>query len=57
MGYVTASIEYRLGMFPIDSVNAIKAVLRATQDMKAAVRWFRQDAAGANAHLESWLGD
>ncbi|MFI5217979.1 MAG: T9SS type A sorting domain-containing protein [Bacteroidia bacterium] len=50
MGYVTASIEYRIGMFPIDSVNAIKAVLRATQDMKAAVRWFRQDAAGANTY-------
>lgn len=50
MGYVTASIEYRYGMFPIDSVNAIKAVLRATQDMKAAVRWFRQDAAGVNTY-------
>lgn len=50
MGYVTASIEYRYGMFPIDSVNAIKAVLRATQDMKAAVRWFRQDATGANTY-------
>jgi poly(3-hydroxybutyrate) depolymerase len=50
MGYVTASIEYRYGMFPIDSVDAIKAVLRATQDMKAAVRYFRQDAAGANTY-------
>lgn len=50
MGYVTISIEYRYGMFPIDSVNAIKAVLRATQDMKAAVRFFRQDAASANTY-------
>ena len=50
MGYVCASVEYRLGFFPIDSVNAIKAVLRATQDMKAAVRWFRQDATGANTY-------
>lgn len=50
MGYVCASVEYRVGFFPLDSVNAIKAVLRATQDMKAAVRWFRQDAAGANTY-------
>ncbi len=50
MGYVCVSVEYRLGFFPIDSVNAIKAVLRATQDLKAAVRWFRQDAAGANTY-------
>ena len=43
-GYVCASIDYRLGMgFPIDSVGATKAVMRATQDMKAAVRFFRKD--------------
>lgn len=45
-GYVTASINYRLGMgFPINEANAKKAVWRATQDMKAAVRFFRKDAA------------
>lgn len=44
MGYVCASIDYRLGMgFPIDSVNATRAVIRAVQDMKAAIRFFRQD--------------
>ena len=43
-GYVCASIDYRLGMgFPIDSINATKAVIRAVQDMKAAVRFFRKD--------------
>ncbi|MEW6468538.1 MAG: T9SS type A sorting domain-containing protein [Bacteroidota bacterium] len=45
-GYVCASIDYRLGIgFPIDSVNATKAVVRAVQDMKAAVRFFRRDFA------------
>ena len=49
-GYVCASINYRTGFFPIDSVNATQAVLKATQDMKAAVRFFRKDAATANAY-------
>lgn len=50
MGYVTCSINYRTGFFPIDSVNATQAVLKATQDMKAAVRFFRKDAATANTY-------
>ncbi len=50
MGYVTCSIDYRLGFFPFDSVNATKAVIRATQDMKAAVRFFRKDAATTNLY-------
>jgi para-nitrobenzyl esterase len=50
-GYVTASISYRLGMgFPINAAGAKKAVWRATQDMKAAVRFFRQDAATNNTY-------
>ena len=49
-GYVCASIDYRTGMWPIDSVNAIKALLRAVQDMKASVRFFYEDAANANAY-------
>ena len=50
-GYVCATIDYRLGMgFPIDSVNATKAVIRAVQDMKAAVRFFRQDAYTSNTY-------
>jgi len=29
--------------FPIDSISATKAVMRAVQDMKAAIRFFRKD--------------
>jgi poly(3-hydroxybutyrate) depolymerase len=50
MGYITCSIDYRLGMFPIDSLNATKAVIRGVQDMKAAVRFFRKDAATTNTY-------
>lgn len=42
-GYVTASVEYRLGFFPFDSANAVKAVVRATQDLRAAIRFFYKD--------------
>jgi para-nitrobenzyl esterase len=50
-GYVAATINYRLGIgFPINEGNAKKAVWRATQDMKAAVRYFRKDAATANTY-------
>ncbi|MFM7218520.1 MAG: alpha/beta hydrolase fold domain-containing protein [Bacteroidota bacterium] len=48
-GYVCASIEYRLGIpFPPSQLGATQAVYRATQDMKAAVRYFRKDAATTN---------
>lgn len=47
-GFVCASIEYRLGFFPFDSANAIKAVLRAVQDMKASIRFFYKDKQTAN---------
>jgi hypothetical protein len=48
MGYVVASINYRLGMknFPSpgpDSTDATEAVMRAVQDARAAVRYFRKD--------------
>ena len=42
-GCVTASIDYRLGFFPFDSANAVKAVVRAVQDLRAAVRFFYKD--------------
>lgn len=42
-GYVCASINYRLGLTPFDSVGAVKAVLRAVQDMKASIRFFYKD--------------
>lgn len=50
-GYVCASISYRLGIpVPIGETNATKAVYRAVQDMKAAVRFFRKDAATSNTY-------
>ncbi|GAA4031682.1 hypothetical protein GCM10022409_14900 [Hymenobacter glaciei] len=57
LGYVTASIEYRLG-FPItgfpppaaDTVGVAKAAIRGMQDLRAAVRFFRKDAATTNAY-------
>lgn len=51
-GYVVATINYRLGIgFPINEGNAKKAVWRATQDMKAAVRFFRKDAVTTNTYM------
>lgn len=53
MGYVTATIDYREGFFP-DISNPVKAareaVVRAVHDMKAAVRFFRKDAARNNVY-------
>jgi poly(3-hydroxybutyrate) depolymerase len=50
MGYVTASISYRLGMNGIplpgpDSVDATETVIRAVHDARAAVRFFKKDYA------------
>ncbi|AHJ99307.1 alpha/beta hydrolase [Hymenobacter swuensis] len=50
MGYVTASIDYRLLFLPFDTVNIGRAAIRATQDMRAAVRFFRRDAATTRAY-------
>jgi para-nitrobenzyl esterase len=49
-GYVCASINYRLGLTPFDSVGAVKAVLRAVQDMKASIRFFYKDKLTANTY-------
>ncbi|MCB2406925.1 alpha/beta hydrolase fold domain-containing protein [Hymenobacter lucidus] len=50
LGYVTASIDYRVLFFPFDTVNIARAAIRATQDMRAAVRFFRQDAATSKTY-------
>lgn len=56
MGYVVASIDYRVGMtnFPFpgpDSTDATEAVIRAVHDAKAAVRFFKQDySVGGNTY-------
>lgn len=52
LGYVNASIEYRLGLsgLPPDSADASEAVFRAVADMKAAVRWFYKSAREGNPY-------
>ncbi len=51
-GYAAASIDYRLyDIFGIpDSVTMTDVVIKAVSDMKAAVRFFREDAATANVY-------
>ena len=44
-GYVTATISYRLGYDVLDSVAAIRAVYRAVQDGRAAIRFLKEKAA------------
>ncbi len=59
LGYVTASIDYRLGMtnFPfaaqhtVDSSDAGAELMRAVHDARAAVRFFRKNArVGGNTY-------
>ncbi|RFC53996.1 T9SS type A sorting domain-containing protein [Brumimicrobium aurantiacum] len=53
-GYVTSSINYRLGMNNLVTVtgpseaDASEAVMRATQDARAAVRFFKKSVADDN---------
>lgn len=50
LGYVTVSFDYRLfdnGIFT-DTTQAVDAVLKAVGDMKAAIRYLKEDAATAN---------
>ncbi|HEX8505384.1 MAG TPA: alpha/beta hydrolase, partial [Hymenobacter sp.] len=53
LGYVTASIDYRLLFFPFDTTNVSVAAIRGMQDLRAAVRFFRRDAATANTYRVS----
>ncbi len=43
-GYVTASMQYRLGFNPLSSNASERAVWRGIQDASAAVRFFKQNA-------------
>lgn len=47
-GFVTAVIDYRLGMNIFDAQLAMRSVYRGLQDGRSAVRFFKADAAGAN---------
>ncbi|QKG58501.1 carboxylesterase family protein [Hymenobacter sp. BRD128] len=56
LGYVAASIDYRLGFpltglaQPADTAGVAQAAIRGMQDMRAAVRFFRSDAATTKAY-------
>ena len=54
LGYTAASIDYRLydgPFFPFpDSVDMTTEVLMAVSDMKAAIRFFKEDAATSNTY-------
>ena len=43
-GYVTASIQYRLGMNVSSPESAVRAIYRAAQDYSAAVRYLKEFA-------------
>lgn len=43
-GYVTASISYRMGLNPLSSASAERAIYRAAQDYNSAVRYFKEFA-------------
>lgn len=45
MGYAVAAIDYRIGFNLASTESAIRAVYRAAQDLRAAVRFFCQRAA------------
>lgn len=47
-GFVTAVIDYRLGMNIFDQDLSMRAVYRGIQDGRSAVRFFKSDAAGAD---------
>ncbi len=44
-GYVAVAPDYRIGLFEPDPVNAMLAVMRATHDLKACVRYLRRSVA------------
>ena len=51
-GYVTASIDYRLGGLTtmLDSATAVDEVIKAISDGKAAIRYFVKDRATTNTY-------
>ncbi len=49
-GFVTAVIDYRLGMNIFDADLSKRAVYRGIQDGRSAVRFFKADALGANIY-------
>jgi para-nitrobenzyl esterase len=53
MGYCCAAIDYRYGFpfpFTVNQITTTLVVVRAMHDMKAAVRFFKKDAATTNTY-------
>jgi para-nitrobenzyl esterase len=53
LGYVSVCIDYRLlsfNQFPFDSIKALDIAIKASSDMKAAIRHLRKDAATENKY-------
>lgn len=53
LGYAVANIDYRIydGVsYPVNNQDSYENVVRAISDMRAAIRFFRSDAAGANEY-------
>lgn len=49
-GYVTATIDYRLGMNIFDADLSMRAPYRGLQDGRSAIRFFKADAANDNVY-------
>lgn len=52
LGYVTASIQYRLGYSSFTPQAAVATVIRATQDLKNAIRFLKKQSALYRIHPE-----
>ena len=50
MGYVTAAIDYRVGVNSPTASEFSNALLRGTHDFRAAVRFFKMDASTTNSY-------
>ena len=44
LGYVVATIDYRIGLNPADSLSGVRAFYRGVQDERAAIRFLCQNA-------------
>lgn len=50
MGYITVAIQYRLGFTSLSTSGLVEMVVRATQDMKNAIRFLRKTASVSNPY-------
>jgi len=49
-GYVAVSIQYRLGYTSLTAAGAVQTVIRATQDLKNAIRFLRKSVTLSNPY-------